>query len=127
MKSTEESRALTESIIGSAIEVHRALGPGLLESMYAECLCHELSLRGHVFRRGVEFPIVYKDVRLANPFRIDLIVENQVLVELKSVSEVTPVHEAQLLTYLRLSGIRLGLLINFNVAVLRDGITRRVL
>lgn len=127
MRPPEESRALTESIIGAAIEVHRALGPGLLESMYAECLCHELSLRGHAFRREVEFPIVYKDVRLANPFRVDLIIENQVLIELKSVSEVTPVHEAQLLTYLRLSGIRLGLLINFNVAVLRDGITRRVL
>jgi GxxExxY protein len=127
MKTAEENRALTDSIIGAAIEVHRALGPGLLETMYAECMCHELSLRNHTFRREVDIPLLYKGVRLANPFRLDLIVAEEVIVELKSVAEVTSVHEAQLLTYLRLSGIRIGLLLNFNVAVLRDGITRRVL
>ena len=127
MKQPEESRALTETIIGAAIEVHRALGPGLLESAYAQCLCHELSLRGLQFRREVDLPLEYKGLKLDCGYRIDLIVEETVLLELKSTKEVTPVHEAQLLTYLKLSGFKVGLLLNFNVAVLRDGITRRVL
>jgi GxxExxY protein len=127
MKTPEESRALTETIIGAAIEVHRALGPGLLESAYAECLCHELSLRNIPFRREVDLPIQYKGLKLDCGYRIDLIVADQVLLELKSTKEITPVHEAQLLTYLKLSSLRVGLLLNFNVAVLRDGITRRVL
>ena len=118
---------LTEQIIGSAIEVHRELGPGLLESAYDECLCHELHLRDLAFQRQVNLPIEYKTVRPDCGYRIDLLVENSVVVELKSVEEVLPVHQAQLLTYLRLSRIRVGLLINFNVPVLKNGIIRRVL
>jgi GxxExxY protein len=127
MKTPEESRALSETIIGAAIEVHRTLGPGLLESAYAECLCHELSLRNIPFQREVDLPLHYKGLKLDCGYRIDLIVADQVLLELKSTKEITPVHEAQLLTYLKLSSLRVGLLLNFNVAVLRDGITRRVL
>ena len=118
---------LTKSIIGASIEVHRALGPGLLESVYEECLCHELSLRGHPFRRQVAVPLVYKDVRLASELVIDVLVAETVVVELKSVTNVLPVHQAQLLTYMKLAGVKVGLLINFNVPSLRDGITRRVL
>jgi len=117
---------LTERIIGAAIEVHQALGPGLMESVYEECLCHELSERGLRFARQVEVPITYKGVRLASACRIDILVEDEVVLELKSVESILPVHEAQLLTYLRLSGRPVGLLINFNVAVLKDGLCRRV-
>jgi GxxExxY protein len=116
---------ITEQIIGAAIEVHRALGPGLLESAYEECLCHELRLRGLTFRRQVDLPVTYKNVRLDCGYRIDLIVQELVLVELKSVEKVHPLHEAQLLSYLRLSGLTTGLLLNFNVPVLKDGIIRR--
>ena len=118
---------LTEQIIGSAIEVHRELGPGLLESAYEECLCHELHLRNISFQRQVSLPIVYKGVNLDCGYRIDLLVENAVLLELKSIEETLPIHHAQLLTYLRLSGMKVGLLINFNVPVLKNGIIRRVL
>lgn len=118
---------LTEAIIGAAIEVHRALGPGLLESAYEQCLCHELSLRGLSFTRQVDLPVIYKGVRLDCGYRIDLIVEDQVVLELKTVDKIAPVHEAQLLTYLRLSGRKIGLLINFNSAALRTGIKRMVL
>src|SRR5689334_15330307 len=104
MRTPEESRALTEAIIGAAIEVHKTLGPGLLESAYATCLFHELSVRGIAFRKEVDLPIAYKGVKLDCGYRLDLIVADQVVIELKAVEEVTPIHEAQLLTYLRLSG-----------------------
>ena len=116
---------ITEQIIGAGIEVHRALGPGLLESAYEECLCHELTLRGLAFTRQVELPVTYKGVKLDCGYRIDLIVQGLVLVELKSVDKIHSIHEAQLLSYLRLSGLTTGLLLNFNVPVLKDGIIRR--
>jgi GxxExxY protein len=117
----------TSLIIGSAIEVHRVLGPGLLESAYEECLCHELHLRGISFRRQVELPVEYKGIKLDCGYRVDLIVQEKVIVELKCLERVLPIHEAQLLTYMRLTGKRVGLLINFNVPLLAKGITRRVL
>ena len=115
---------VTGQIIGGAIEVHRALGPGLLESAYEECLARELSLRGTSFKRQQSLTIRYKNVSLDCGYRLDLVVEARVIVELKSVERLLPIHRAQLLTYLRLTGYRLGLLINFNVSVLRDGIVR---
>jgi GxxExxY protein len=117
----------TETIVAAAIEVHRHLGPGLLESIYELALCHELQLRGVAFQCQVRLPIEYKGVSLNGDYRIDLIVDDTVIVELKAVEHVLPVHEAQLLTYLRLTGKRVGLLINFNVPVLTKGIVRRVL
>jgi GxxExxY protein len=120
-------RDLTEAIIGAAIEVHRALGPGLLESAYEECLAYELNLRGLEVLRQVDLPVSYKGVELDCGYRMDLLVENTVVVEIKAVDEIHPVHEAQLLTYLRLSKMRVGLIINFNVGVLKNGIVRRVL
>ena len=117
----------TESIIAAAIEVHRHLGPGLLESAYEECLCHELYLRGLNFERQVPLPVIYKKLALDCRYQIDLIVQGEVIVELKSVEAVLPVHQAQLLTYMKLAEKRVGLLINFNVPALRQGITRRVL
>jgi GxxExxY protein len=117
---------VTEEVIGAAIEVHKVLGPGLLESVYEECLCHELSLRGVSFRRQVDLPIAYEGVRLQSGHRLDMVVEDEVVVEVKSVEDLLPVHEAQLLTYLRLSGKRVGLVINFGARVLKDGIVRRV-
>ncbi len=121
------SEDVTHSIIGAAIEVHKHLGPGLVESVYEECLCHELYLRGVGYERQVDLPISYRGVKLDGACRIDLLVEDAVVVVLKSVEEIRGVHEAQLLTYLRLSGKKVGLLINFNVPVLKDGIVRRVL
>lgn len=118
---------LTHEIIGAAIEVHRYLGPGLLESSYRECLCHELSLRGIGFRKEWQLPVFYKGIKLDCGYRADVVIEQEVLVELKSVQALTPIHEAQLLTYLRLGGWKIGLLINFNIAVLKDGIRRRIL
>ncbi len=118
---------LTSEIIGAAIEVHRHLGSGLLESAYRVCLCHELGLRGFSFEAELDLPIVYKGVRLDCGYRMDIVVEGIVVVELKAVETVLPVCQAQLITYLKLSGNRVGLLINFNVPVLKDGITRRVL
>jgi GxxExxY protein len=118
---------ITEAIIGAAIEVHRELGPGLLESAYEECFCHELHLRGLDFQRQVELPVAYKGLKLDCGYRLDVVVSNAVIVELKSIEQISPIHQAQLLTYLRLSGKRVGLLINFNVAVLKNGIVRRVL
>jgi GxxExxY protein len=117
---------VTESIIGAAIEVHKALGPGLLESAYEQCLEYELEVRGLHCARQVELPVRYKQVQLDCAYRIDLVVEDLVVVEVKCVSGLLPVHEAQLLTYLRLSRKRVGLLINFDVVALRDGILRRV-
>jgi GxxExxY protein len=121
----EES--LTEEIIGAAIEVHRHLGPGLLESAYEECLCHELALRGFSFERQKPLPLQYKGIKLDCGYRVDLLVEGKVVLELKCADFITPVHEAQLLTYLRLSGTKVGLILNFHVAAMRDGIKRRVL
>ena len=118
---------LTEAVIGAAIEVHRVLGPGLLESAYEQCLCYELSARGMSFARQVELPVVYKDVRLDCGYRMDLVVEDRVIVEIKTVDRLAPVHEAQLLTYLRLSGKKVGLLLNFHAVALNRGIKRMVL
>ncbi len=119
--------SLTESVIGFAIEVHRTLGPGLLESAYQECLCYELKANGIAFGRQVALPVIYKTVKLDCGYRMDLVVDDQLVVELKTVEKILPIHEAQLLTYLRLSGIRTGLLLNFNTAVLKNGIKRMVL
>jgi GxxExxY protein len=121
-----QEKELTEKIIGTAIEVHRALGPGLLESAYQICMEHESKLRKMLFEHQVEIPIIYKGIHLDAGYKIDLIYEKRVVVELKAVERVLPVHEAQLLTYLKLTGMRVGLLINFNVPVLKDGIYRRV-
>ena len=117
---------LTHKIIGAAIEVHRLLGPGLLESAYEECLCRELSLRELKILRQLPVPVVYKDVKLECGYRLDLVVEEKVVVELKCIESFAPVHEAIMLTYLRLSGYPVGLLINFNVTVLKDGIRQFV-
>ncbi|MFH1747771.1 MAG: GxxExxY protein [Planctomycetota bacterium] len=125
--SSSEHDPLTGAIIWAAIEVHRELGPGLLESAYEECLAYELTQAGLAFRRQVALPVSYKQVRVEVGFRADLIVEGQVVVELKAVDRLAPVHEAQLLTYLRLTGLKTGLILNFNVPVLRDGIVRMVL
>ena len=120
--------ALTEQIIGAAIEVHRALGPGLLESAYEECLCHEFHLRGISFERQKPLAVEYKGVKLDCGYRLDVIAENKVVLEVKCVEHVLPVHEAQLLTYLKMTGMRVGLILNFNVATLvRGGIVRKVL
>ena len=118
---------LTEKVIGFAIEVHRALGPGLLESAYEECLCFEFKQGDLAFRRQVALPIIYKSVRLDCGYRLDIVIEDQVIAELKTVERLMPIHEAQMLTYLKLSGIRTGLLLNFNSAVLKDGIRRLML
>ena len=117
---------LSQKVIGAAIEVHRALGPGLLESAYEVCLCLELTKVGVTFKRQVEMPVSYKGKRIDCGYRADLIIEGTLLVELKSVDRLLPIHQAQLLTYLKLSGIRTGLLINFNSKVLKDGIKRLV-
>ena len=118
---------LTEAIIGSAIEVHQALGPGLLESAYEECFCYELGLRSIKYQRQVLLPVEYKGHHLDCGYRIDVIVKDSVVVELKSVENVLPVHKAQLLTYLKLSGKSVGLLLNFHEALLKEGLVRMVL
>ncbi len=118
---------LTRAIIGAAIEVHRSLGPGLLESAYEECLCRELELRGIAFERQKPLPLEYKGLKLECGYRVDLVVDETVVVEIKSVEALLPIHEAQLLTYMKLGGWKVGLLINFNVPVLRQGIRRLVL
>jgi GxxExxY protein len=120
------TNGLTHDIIGAAIEVHRLLGPGLLESAYEECLSRELVLRNLRVDRQVSVPVIYKDVKLECGYRLDLLVERQVVVEIKSIESFAPVHEAIMLAYLCLSGYGLGLLINFNVSVLKDGIGRFV-
>jgi GxxExxY protein len=121
-----ESRQLTHEIIGAAIQVHPFLGPGLLESAYEECLCHELTLRNLGVQRQVPVPVVYKEVKLECGYRLDLVVEKRVVLELKSIEAFSLVHEAIILTYLRLSGFKIGLLINFNVTILKDGVRRFV-
>jgi len=117
---------ITEKIIGACIEIHKVIGPGLLESAYEECLCFELSKAGLIFERQKPLPVVYKSVRLDCGYRLDLVVENCVVVELKAVENLMAVHEAQVLTYLKLSGLHVGLLINFNVPVLKQGVKRIV-
>ena len=117
----------TEKVIGAAIEVHRLLGPGLLESAYQECLCRELSLRRIPYVRQLILPAEYKGARLDCSYRDYLLVDSAVVVEIKAVAAIEPVHKAQLLTYMRLGGWRIGLLMNFNVPVLRDGIRRAIL
>jgi len=117
---------LSSTIIGAAIEVHKTLGPGLLESAYEECLCHELSLQGVSFERQKTLSVEYKGKKLDCGYRLDIIVENTIILELKSCEKIEPIHKAQLLTYLKLSGLHLGLLLNFNVPVMRDGIIRIV-
>jgi GxxExxY protein len=121
---TQNLNTLTHDIIGSAIEVHRCLGPGLLESIYLECLCHELRMRNIVFDREVSVPLRYKGLILDDGYRLDLLVAGCIVVELKSVEKLLPIHEAQLLSYLKLKRLPLGLLLNFNVATLRAGIVR---
>jgi GxxExxY protein len=126
MANAPDLNGITHGIIAAAIEVHRHLGPGLLESAYRECVCYELSQRGLVFSREVNLPLSYKGLKLDCSYRLDLLVEDEIVVELKSVEQTLPVHSAQLLTYLKAANIRLGLLINFNVPVLKDGIRRIV-
>jgi len=117
---------ISGKIIGAAIEVHKHLGPGLLESAYEECLCCEMQLRGIKFQRQVPLPLNYKGLKLDCGYRMDLLVEDKVVVELKAVEAIAPIHEAQMLTYLKLRDIRLGLIINFNVRLLVEGVRRLV-
>jgi GxxExxY protein len=127
MLAPQASDPLTEKIIGFAIEVHRQLGPGLLESAYEECLCYELKQSGLIFQRQLPLPVLYKAIRLDCGYRIDIVVEKKVILELKTVERLIPVHDAQLVTYLKLSRLRTGLLLNFNSPTLKDGIRRMVL
>ena len=122
----QREEELASQVIGAAIEVHRAIGPGLLESVYEECLARELALKGLPFEQQVPLPVEYKGVKLDCGYRLDLVVDGLLIVEIKSVIEIEPIHTAQLLTYLRLMGRRLGLLLNFNVPVMKDGIGRIV-
>ncbi len=119
-----ETNEITSMIIGSAIEVHRLLGPGLLESAYEECLSHELINKGMNIKRQMATPVVYKDIKLECGYRIDILVEDTVVIELKAAEAIIPVHEAQILTYMRFSNKKTGLLINFNVTVLKNGLRR---
>jgi GxxExxY protein len=122
-----EINEVTRKIIGCAIEIHKNLGPGLLESAYEECLAFELEKAGLFYKRQQPTPVIYKDIKLDCGYRIDILVENMVVVELKVVDEINPVHEAQILTYLKFSGKKVGLLINFNVTTLKDGLRRFIL
>ena len=117
---------LSSKIIGAAIEVHKALGPGLLESAYEECICHEMSYGGLSLERQKPLPIRYKGIKLDCGYRLDVVVVNAIILELKSCDKIEPIHKAQLLTYLKLSGLNLGLILNFNVSVMKDGIVRIV-
>ena len=122
-----EQNKITEMIIGAAIEVHRHLGPGLFESTYQECLAQEMTLLGLKFEKEKPLPLEYKGLKLDYTYRLDFLVEQLVIVELKTVDAILPIHESQLLTYLKLSGCKVGLLINFNVPILKNGIKRMVL
>ena len=126
MTEKEKLNAITKSIIGATIQVHRGLGPGLLESAYEACLAFELVERGLKVEQQKPLPVVYRGVRLDCAYRLDLLVEGEVIVEVKAIDRLAPIHQAQLLSYLRLSGCKVGLLINFNVKVLKDGIRRMV-
>jgi GxxExxY protein len=121
-----DENELSNRIIGVAIEVHRVLGAGLLESAYEDCLCHEFSINNIYFERQVQIPVLYKGIQLNCGYRADIIVDKKVIVELKSVAAIEPIHEAQMLTYLKLSGLKLGLLLNFNVPLMKNGIKRFV-
>jgi GxxExxY protein len=123
----DERDPVTDAVIGAAIEVHRELGPGLLESVYERCLSHELGLRGVGHRRQVDLPVVYKGARLDCNFVMDVVLPGKLVIELKAVEKLLDIHQAQLLTYMKLSRIRLGLLLNFNVPVLKAGIKRLLL
>jgi GxxExxY protein len=123
----DATQAIARSIVDAALAVHRALGPGLLETAYEICLVHELKRRGHSVAQQVVLPVVYDSVKLDAGYRIDLIVDEKVIVEVKAADALAPIHDAQLLTYLRLSGRRLGLLINFNVQLMKHGIRRKIL
>ena len=120
----QELNQITDAIIGCSIEIHKQLGPGLLESAYKECLFYELKNNGFDVKREITMPIVYKEIKLDYGYRMDLLVENKVVVELKTVDFIMDVHKAQLLTYLKLGNYKLGLLINFNETLLKDGIKR---
>ena len=122
-----EFEPLSNKIIGAAIEVHKILGPGMLESAYEECLSYELVQQGLSIERQKPIPILYKQIKLDCGYRIDLLIEKKIIIELKSVDALAPIHEAQILTYLHFAGIKTGLLINFNVTLLRSGIRRYVL
>jgi GxxExxY protein len=124
---TEQLNRLSGRVVHASYKVHEALGPGLLESVYEVCLIHELTKMSIQAERQVPLPVIYDDTKLDAGFRIDVLVERQLVVELKAVEALTPVHQAQVLTYLKLTGFRLGLLINFNVAMLKDGIRRVIL
>jgi GxxExxY protein len=117
---------LSSKIIGAAIEVHKGLGPGLLESSYEECLCYELGLRGLSFERQKPLPVIYKRKKLDCGYRLDIVVENAIILELKSCKKIEPIHKAQVLTYLKLSGLNLGLILNFDTTAMKDGIVRIV-
>ncbi len=119
-----DTDALAREVVDAAIKVHKTLGPGLLESVYEACLAHELKSRNLAFETQISLPIVYQDIRLDTGLRLDMVVAKRLIVELKAVETLLPIHESQLITYLKLSGLRLGLLINFNVRLLRDGIKR---
>ena len=121
-----EINELTETVIASAIEVHRHLGPGLLESAYEQCLCHELSLRDLHFERQVALPVTYKGIKLDCGYRADIIVDEKLVLEIKAIDSITPLYQAQILTYLKMMDMRVGLILNFNVPVLKDGIKRMV-
>ena len=121
---TSAINELSSRIIGAAIEVHKTLGPGLLESAYEECMSYELGLRGLPFERQKELPLTYKGKPLECGYRLDIVVDNAIVLELKSCEKIEPIHKAQVLTYLKFSGLHLGLLLNFNVPVMRDGIVR---
>jgi len=118
---------LSNVVIGAAIEVHKTLGPGLLESAYETCLSHELGLRGIKYQNQIKLPVEYKDVLLDSGYRLDILVEDEIVLELKSVEKILPIHDAQLLTYMKLGGWQLGIIFNFNVPLLRNGIKRKVL
>jgi GxxExxY protein len=119
--------ALSDRVIGIAIEMHRQLGPGLLESVYETCLCYELKQSGLNYDQQVSLPIVYKAVKLDAGYRMDVVVENELILEVKSVDRLMAIHEAQMMTYLRLSGRKVGLLMNFNTVALKDGLKRMVM
>jgi GxxExxY protein len=121
------ARELTEQVIGLAIELHRGTGPGMLESVYEGCLCHELEQAGIAFERQVGIPVIYQGIQFAEGFRADILVDQQTIVEIKAVARRVPAHDAQILTYLRMSGLRIGLLFNFHARLLKDGRRRFVI
>ena len=124
---TQSFKEITDQVIGACIEIHKQIGPGLLESAYEECLCYELAQRGIHFERQVAIPVEFKGVKLDCGYRADLIVRGKILVEIKAVDQLAPIHDAQLLSYLKLSGLKVGLLINFNERMLIHGVRRKVL